>query len=154
MTPEEFPKRRLKVRHTCTFKKSKNKPFLVLDGQVEKPHSSNKLLIGKEKFSQSRNLNEGVERMGAVIGPEMTKLIAQLPKSCQSEPPKASPYKTPPISPHYISPNTLRRPSSPSDTPPSGMRSPPTGGPVQSLGSMQPNSNSYVPAQEKTIWKI
>lgn len=80
----------------------------------------------------------------------MGRLIAQFPSINPQLSSHTSPYKTPHLfnSPIYNSPITLKKPSSSSDTPTSGMRSMPIGGSVQSQGSLQPNSNSYVPIQE------
>lgn len=85
-----------------------------------------------------------------VIGPKMRKLIAKLPHINAQPPFPIGAITIPSVtnSPYYISRNSLHTPSSPSDTPPSGMRGPLTGGPGQLQGSTQPNSDSYSLAQE------
>lgn len=149
--PEEFPRVTLKPKQTTHFKISIRNKFRHAKGHVEPQDSSLMSSSRTNKLGVSRSFKKGSEKSLAFIGPKMRRLIEKLPKPFVSPPNNPSPIEncSKEDSPYFSEPNDLKKPSSSSNTPPSGMRSFPSGGPVLSQGAMHPTSNSYSPAHEE-----
>lgn len=134
-SPKKNSEPRLRVRKTTSFKrkqdgKSKVKTGVIVERHVEQDKEG-KMRSSSKTLQITRSSSSG-------IGPRINWPVSQL--NCLTHP---THNKIPPTQNMFLntssanSPNSLKKPSSSSNTPPSSMREMPWGGPIQSQGSMQ-----------------